>query len=598
MQDEKLNNNQNVMTDKNGRYIIKSSLERQSEFGKDKVTMDETTKSKKTVTNLADCAIKKNDKHDGLQRDADGRIIIKSSGAIREDVKSNQKDAISESTKQLFELLGDFEKSEKSHSEKSKTKHKSSKRFKDKSLKRRKIKQIARKVEMLKEEALKGASPNVSSIISELFSASNFIASCQDEIYYYDKAHGCFVKRVASYVKRDLMNQFSNDERLVVSADNVNKAYKHLLLNPDIQRDLTQMINLPLINCENGVYNLETGELEKHSPQFGFTSYIQAKYDKNAKGKVFKRFLKDITAGNKDSIQFLQEVIGYLLSTYVWAKKATLLTFSFPIILPITFIFYGVPNSGKSVLLNVIGKIIGKENVSNVALQQLSDSCHVAQLKDATVNIASDLPQAPIKDIGVFKSVVSSLDVIETKELYKNPTSQPCYCKLAFGTNQFVPLNRLDANNAAAFFERLIIVPFTKSIPEGQRNLNIAEELFEERDYILTWAIKGLKRLVENNFVFSLTKESKAVLLLYKSRYCPEQVFFEKYLEFKEDSLISRVEVQKRYEEFAYKRNVNVKSHDILNYITLNYSQVKLERKRINGSKNPIAAYEGLAFTK
>ncbi len=265
MQDEKLNNNQNVMTDKNGRYIIKSSLERQSEFGKDKVTMDETTKSKKTVTNLADCAIKKNDKHDGLQRDADGRIIIKSSGAIREDVKSNQKDAISESTKQLFELLGDFEKSEKSHSEKSKTKHKSSKRFKDKSLKRRKIKQIARKVEMLKEEALKGASPNVSSIISELFSASNFIASCQDEIYYYDKAHGCFVKRVASYVKRDLMNQFSNDERLVVSADNVNKAYKHLLLNPDIQRDLTQMINLPLINCENGVYNLETGELEKHT---------------------------------------------------------------------------------------------------------------------------------------------------------------------------------------------------------------------------------------------------------------------------------------------------------------------------------------------
>ncbi len=58
------------------------------------------------------------------------------------------------------------------------------------------------------------------------------------------------------------MNQFSNDERLVVSADNVNKAYKHLLLNPDIQRDLTQMINLPLINCENGVYNLKRVSLK------------------------------------------------------------------------------------------------------------------------------------------------------------------------------------------------------------------------------------------------------------------------------------------------------------------------------------------------
>ena len=502
-----------IERDSSGRYLIKSSSKANPETEE-----IHNSKSQKTISNLADCAISANNKKDietvqrdssgrflikssklnqekdtkskpdGLQRDADGRIIIKSSGAIREDVKSNQQNEISESTKQWLEMFGDFGETEKSHSEKSKTKHKSSKRFKDHSLKRRKIKQIARKIESLKDETLTGARPNVSSIISELFSASNFIASYQDEVYYYDKAHGCFVKRVASYVKRDLMNQFSNDERLVVSAHNVNKAYKHLLLNPDIQRDLTQMINLPLINCENGVYNLETGELEKHSPQFGFTSYIQAKYDKNAKGKVFKRFLKDITAGNKDSIQFLQEVIGYLLSTYVWAKKA--------------FIFYGVPNSGKSVLLNVIGKIIGKENVSNVALQQLSDSCHVAQLKDATVNIASDLPQAPIKDIGVFKSVVSSLDVIETKELYKNPTSQPCYCKLAFGTNQFVPLNRLDANNAAAFFERLIIVPFTKSIPEGQRNLSLAEDLFKERDYILTWAIKGLKRLVENNFVF------------------------------------------------------------------------------------------------
>ena len=159
-------------------------------------------------------------------------------------------------------MFGDFGETEKSHSEKSKTKHKSSKRFKDHSLKCRKIKQIARKIESLKDETLTGARPNVSSIISELFSASNFIASYQDEVYYYDKAHGCFVKRVASYVKRDLMNQFSNDERLVVSADNVNKAYKHLLLNPDIQRDLTQKIDLPLINCENGVYNLETGELE------------------------------------------------------------------------------------------------------------------------------------------------------------------------------------------------------------------------------------------------------------------------------------------------------------------------------------------------
>jgi len=252
--------NSEITTDSHGRFVIKASSKEICTTEKSNSNIDNG--EPKPVTNLADCAIKKSDKSDGLQRDADGRIIIKSSGAIREDVKSNQQNEISESTKQWLEMFGDFGETEKSHSEKSKTKHKSSKRFKDHSLKCRKIKQIARKIESLKDETLTGARPNVSSIISELFSASNFIASYQDEVYYYDKAHGCFVKRVASYVKRDLMNQFSNDERLVVSADNVNKAYKHLLLNPDIQRDLTQKIDLPLINCENGVYNLETGELE------------------------------------------------------------------------------------------------------------------------------------------------------------------------------------------------------------------------------------------------------------------------------------------------------------------------------------------------
>ncbi len=95
--------------------------------------------------------------------------------------------------------------------------------------------------------------------------------------------------------------------------------------------------------------------------------------------------------------------------------------------------------------------------MSNVALQQLSDSCHVAQLKDATVNIPSDLPQAPIKDIGVFKSVVSSLDVIETKEFVQKSNQSAMLLQACIGTNQFVPLNRLDANNAAAFLNDLLL---------------------------------------------------------------------------------------------------------------------------------------------
>ena len=98
--------NSEIPTDSHGRFIIRSSSKSNCTTGKSNSNIDNC--KSKTVTNLADCAIKKSDKHDGLQRDADGRIIIKSSGAIREDVKSNQQNEISESTKQWLEMFGDF----------------------------------------------------------------------------------------------------------------------------------------------------------------------------------------------------------------------------------------------------------------------------------------------------------------------------------------------------------------------------------------------------------------------------------------------------------------------------------------------------------
>ena len=102
--------NSEIPTDSHGRFIIRSSSKSNCTTGKSNSNIDNC--KSKTVTNLADCAIKKSDKHDGLQRDADGRIIIKSSGAIREDVKANQKNEISESTKQWFEMIGDFGETE------------------------------------------------------------------------------------------------------------------------------------------------------------------------------------------------------------------------------------------------------------------------------------------------------------------------------------------------------------------------------------------------------------------------------------------------------------------------------------------------------
>lgn len=481
------------------------------------------------------------------------------------------------------DLFNKKSSSKKTHKGKNKKKKKKSKYYRDLKLKKKKAKQ-AKKLQQLKEESLETRKPNLSAVLSGLLASEELVAVYDNKMNVFsDEAH-CFVGHDPQDGQIMLMKLLNNSERLCVTPRDVKNAYDTILMLPELQRDLSPRVNIPLVNCENGVLNVETMELMKHSPQFGFTSCINASFDDKAGGNKFKQFLRYITNGDKDSKRLLQEILGYSLSSYVNAKKAV--------------IFYGVPNSGKSVLLNILERMVGGENVCHVDLQKLSEPCYAARLNNSKLNIAPDLPQTPIKDIGTFKSLVSSLDKIETKELYKNPKSQPCYCKMLFGANQFVPLNKLDANNAEAFFERLIIVPFLHAKPEEERDPDLPEKLWSERDYIFTWAMHGLKRLIENNFIFSSSKESERVLEQYKTQYCPEQIFFSKYLMVEENKIISRDEVQQRYEKFADECGIKVGCYDIKAFISRNYPQVKQKRKRINGSKNPLAVYEGLAFAE
>lgn len=209
------------------------------------------------------------------------------------------------------------------------------------------------------------------------------------------------------------------------------------------------------------------------------------------------------------------------------------------------------------------------------------------------------MPKTPISDIGTFKSCTSGgLDRIMVKKLYCNPVSQPCTCKLLFACNEFMPIKNLEANDINAYFNRLIILPFENVKSEDEIDLMLEEKLLQERDYIFTWAMKGLKRLIENNWEFTKCKASDNALQKYMATYSPEAIFFNEYLSEDADSIVSCAEVQRMYEEFAVSQDINVKTNEIGRYITANCPNVKKERKRYNGSSNPLYVYKGLRFSE
>lgn len=424
----------------------------------------------------------------------------------------------------------------------------------------------------------------VSSILSAITALSDYIFVHDSAVYRYDDKYGAYYKLskhdacvfITSMIKQHLKQK--------CSVGDVKDAYQKILWERDLQMSEIEIFNTPYVNCKNGVLNLESMKLSPHSPKYGFTSCCNASYDEKCSGETFKAYIKTLTRNDKSLKRLIQEVMGYCLSGYVNAKKA--------------FLFYGVSNSGKSVLLNLLTHLVGSEHICNVDLQHMSNPTYVARLADKKLNIAPDLPSEPIKDIGTFKSLVSNLDTIESRRLYHDPKRQSCNCKLIFASNQPIKLVDADYSNVEAFFNRLIILPCLHAVPEDEQDFFLIDKLKEECDYIFTWAMQGLKRLIENNFQFSKCNISEKTKKKHMQSYCVEKVFCDEYLDFSnKNAVLLTTEIHKLFDTFC-DETCEKGNKNALKQVLMNNYRVSCKRQRINKGENPRYAYVGVSVKK
>lgn len=65
-----------------------------------------------------------------------------------------------------------------------------------------------------------------------------------------------------------------------------------------------------------------------------------------------------------------------------------------------------------------------------------------------------------------------------------------------------------DAEHSDAVSDRRIIVPFLYTMPRSKRNMNLQEDLWNERDEIVTSLIPYARRLWSNDFNFSYCQKA------------------------------------------------------------------------------------------
>lgn len=287
-------------------------------------------------------------------------------------------------------------------------------------------------------------------------------------------------------------------------------AYERLAIEA-IRRDILVSVddfnNGDYINLQDGILELSTYKLKPHSADYYTTIKLPFSYKTNCETPIFNKYLDDICCGDEQLKILLQEIAGYCLCNSTKAEKA--------------FFLLGNGCNGKSVFAKLLQALVGNGNCSTTSLSALNGTFGLASLVNSNINIAAENSTDKINS-EIFKAIVSG-DTVEVNRKYKEAISVSLHTKLVFLFNSLPYNNDL----SYGFFRKLIIVPFNRTFTGSEIDVNLFEKLQTELSGIFHWAIKGLKRLRSNNYVFSECSASTNCLMTYKRTLNPVADFFD-----------------------------------------------------------------------
>ena len=164
------------------------------------------------------------------------------------------------------------------------------------------------------------------------------------------------------------------------------------------------------------------------------------------------------------------------------------------------------------------------------------------------------------------------------------------FARLLFSCNR-VPKNYTDS--ADGFYRRLCIIRCDNVISADKKDVFLKEKLAAEIDGILAWAMVGLKRLMERDFVFPETERTRAELNHYKTDNSSTLAFVEECCKMASGLTILRTELYEAYEEFCSQNGQKPSSQTRFNSELENLKGVE----RANDVKTRRSLWNGIALS-
>lgn len=239
------------------------------------------------------------------------------------------------------------------------------------------------------------------------------------------------------------------------------------------------------VNCNNGILDVMTGEMHPHG-KYPFQYVLPIDYNPRAMCPYFDAWLREITCKDEEVERLLLEVMAYCL----WPVMSD----------HVFVVLAGSGANGKSTFAKFLSAVLGKNNVSAVGLQQLTENKFApAMLRGKLANIAGEIGNGTVRGSAMARlKELSSDDPLVMEEKFRGAISRPNTAKLIFATNE---TPRFD-EGTEAIARRMILVPFKFDILQKHGGIDMTLEdyiLENELPGILNKMVRTLKGMIERN---------------------------------------------------------------------------------------------------
>ncbi|WFT82927.1 phage/plasmid primase, P4 family [Methylobacterium sp. CB376] len=230
--------------------------------------------------------------------------------------------------------------------------------------------------------------------------------------------------------------------------------------------------------CKNGILDLNRKIIVDST--IIVTKRLGVAFDPAATCPKLMNFLESIFPNDPEKIRFLQRAVGYTLTG--WTKAQCL------------FLLLGQGANGKSTLLKIIRALMGEYGTS-IPMSVLMASRSGNDRTDELAGLRGyRFVSAHETEVGQRLSVtkvklLTGGDPITCQPRKGAPLSYQPSFKLWLAMNDLPEIPPGDE----AIWRRVHIITFLVTISEGERNMNLFEELEPELPGILNWALAGLE---------------------------------------------------------------------------------------------------------